>query len=355
MNPTNAQYAGKVSPKIPMRNLVVALIAATGHALFGAKKTLEVQQLGGDVVVPDGNIGNFFRERLGAFGITGITVTATKFDDAVIEVAKQVAKKSGYTGGLNAEKIERIAIEYVLTACCHAPAQIIPFTSYLATALEFRTAVKELNRGRTITTPDALEKGDKKSIETMNTTARAAWTKIAGILTTNPFFASLRMQVDVPLLFQTMGPWQKLQELDVEERGATLFALTAIARQQQMPIVDETMLAWASASVRGNLLLSVGNMFGVNATTALKAIGANKATGALANGGKKVTFNRAPTSHVLGALAGLNGALTGTVEMDDERSLSVKLDVAEGDPGTGIVIPWMTRTTPAHTTQRFAS
>ncbi|MBI4142655.1 hypothetical protein HY480_02150 [Candidatus Uhrbacteria bacterium] len=348
----NGSVQGNQHPSIAARNLLAVLIAYTGHALFGAKNVLDAQQLTGDVVVPNGNVPTFFRERAERFGVTGITTSAPKFDDAVLEVAKQLAQKCKYQGELKAEKVERIAIEYVLTACVTPIGAIEPFAQYLATAVAYRTAIKALNRARGTTTTDAFTKGDVATITKLNEDAKMAWQTIAGILTASPFFARLRTQVDVPLLFQTMNVWRGLQTIESEERGAVLTAIEGIARQVRNPIATEEMVQAARASVRGNLLLSVGNPYGVDAKTAITTIGANKATGVQANGGTKVTFTRTSPQHVLSALGGLHASLSGTITADGSKKLRVELDANEGEAGTGVVIPWMT---PNPTTRSHAA
>lgn len=333
---------GQVHPTVPARDLVATLIAKTGQKLFGATAPLAMTSVRGQEAKLEGvSPAVFLNARAEHFGIPGVKAAiGQSLDEAVIAVARQITEKVAKPANLNADQLSRIALEYVASACVISASEIEPFSTYLIRSMEYRQAVKALNAAAANSEPGEFQANDQARIEARNAQAQKAWGAITTLLSSSRHLAALRTTIAAPFIYTAMDAWKALQELDAEQRNATVGQLRCMVSETGNPFVSETEVWAAYARVQGSELLSTGNRFGVAIETAIGAISQTRLAQVRPNGGKQVTFDAASPEAVGASIAGLRGNVTGKVTAKDGRTIGLELEVREGLPGTGsIAVP----------------
>jgi hypothetical protein len=151
------------SPVITARNLVPAVIAKARANVFGGMKAFHLTGNTASAMIIDGDVRAFFERIVSRCGIAGVRAPSAKtVDDAVIDLAEQIAKQSGYSGDLDPGQVRRIAIEYVLAAVFSSSMSIEAFNAYLNGSREYRKAVKVLKGAERLTTAEAFEGSDAR-------------------------------------------------------------------------------------------------------------------------------------------------------------------------------------------------
>lgn len=332
---------GKMHPAVPVRDLVATLTAKTSQKLFGANEPLGTTSFRGQVPIEDGNVATFLNARAEHFGLTGVKTSIGKsLDEAIIDVAKQVVQQATKPANLNADQLQRIALEYVMQACCIDATAIEPFQTYLANAMEYRQAVKALNAAAANSEPATFQGSDGVLVESRNAAAKKAWGTITALGTASQHLRTLRTTIAAPFIYAAMEAWKALQAFDATTRQAVIGQLRCMVAESGSPFVSETEVWNAYARVQGSELLSTGNAFGVGIETAVGAIGQSRLAQVKPNGGQKVTLVAGSPAAIGAAIGALRGDITGEIAVQDGRTIGLNLQVREGLPGTGsIAVP----------------
>jgi hypothetical protein len=326
-------------PIVRARNLVPTLIAKTGQKLFGASAPLGLDSFQGSAVVPDGNVYDFLAKRVKCYGVEGkdiVVPKSGKLDEVIVSVAKQLAHTLKASTDLADEQIERIALEYVCASVFIATTKVEPFGLYVIQSRTYRTALKALNTASVMSTAEAFEKSNLRTIEQINSEAKLAWGKITQILAQSPHLATLRTQVMVSPLYASMEAWAKLREVKAKTmRPAILAELRTMVVETGNPFISVQRIEEAWSRMDGNLLLSVGTHFGVKVETAVDSMGQSRFTNAVKtgqNGGKVIRFEGASPFDIAETIKGLHGGLTGTVSRKDDKTVAMNFEIQEGVP-----------------------
>lgn len=347
------QYS-QMCPAVPVRDLVATLIAKTGQKLFGANAPLGTTSFIGQVMVEERNITAFLNARTGHFGVTGVkAMIGQSLDEAIINVAQQITQRCIKPANLNEDQLQRIALEYVTQACCIVEAEIEPFQTYLARAMEYRQAFKALNAAAANSGPAAFQTNDQAQVESRNAVALKSWGTIIALCSASPHLRALRTTIATPFIYTTMEAWKALQTFEPKSQQAVVGQLRCMIAESGSPFISETEVQIASARVQGSELLSTGNAFGIAIETAIGAISQSRLAQTQPNGGRTVRFIAAAPEAIGASLAGLRGNLTGEIAVEDGNTLGLTLRVREGLPETGTIavpvpMPAFGRKAPQH-------
>ncbi|MDO8598896.1 MAG: hypothetical protein Q7S02_02210 [bacterium] len=340
MGSTTTQHKTKYRATIVgARNLVTAVMAsarktlgAAGEKLFGISNPFRTN-FQGEAVIPDSNVAQFLKDRIDKFGIAGVKLPATvaSLSDAIVDIARQLAKETKKIGGLNEQQVQRIAVEYVTQSTCIPLSSVESFSTYLQRSAQFRTAVKAVNKTAQASTAEAFSQGsDLGTIERLLEQGRQAWANMQRHLAESPHLAALRTQFNAPMLFTSMEGWQAVKVVNPDVRLAVLNELRCIMQTQGSPYVTTANVEQAIARVKGNEILTGGNAFGVTTSTAIEAMASSRMTGVQPNGGTQVGFDGTPAWQIGAALRDLNGHVSGTAKLKSDGTIDYAINVTEG-------------------------